>query len=135
MGEKWRNVEMVDSIMSVLKFIFMGLSDEKTAPSVMKIIQLFAKLSVVISCCYIFTSFFFQYEKANIDTFNSQLKIATEEVKGLEKELSSFNNEQGILKSEQIEIKNEQNKLRTSMLEHEKRLTRLEVIQNKLRSR
>lgn len=135
MGEKMGGCKMLEGILSVLKFIFMGLSDEKTSQNMMKFLILSAKASVVVASCYIFTSSYFKYEKANIDSFNKQILIATQQVKDLEKELSGLNNEIGVLKSEMLETRDEQNKIRTTILEHEKRLTRVEVIQNKLRSR
>ena len=123
-----------DEIAETAREVISGFSNEKAAPWIM--ISIFGVICVALA--YIFSPIYKDLEQQKhesdkyiIDTFNSQLKNTTATIMKFDATLVNVNNNLSNLKTQIEDTRTEQKNIRESIKEHERRLTRIEIMLGK----
>ena len=125
-----------EDIAAVTKELVAGMGNEKTAPGILKVSYFVGTVILIIAALYILVPYFIQKSKNNsegdryaIDTFINQLKATTDTVRQFDNSIANVNSKLSIMDSKIDETKSEQNNLKHTLSEQEKRITKLEVLE------
>lgn len=125
-----------EDIAAATKEFVAGMGNEKTAPGIRSVIYFIGSVILIIGVVYFTVPYFIQSNKNDaegnkyvIDSFNNQLKMTTDTVRQFDNSIATVNSNLGIIKSQLDETKSEQNNIKHTLNDHEKRISKLEVLE------
>lgn len=128
--------ESKEDIAAATKEIVSGIGNDKSGPRLVNIIYFIGIIIFVIGVCYVVLPYYTEKNKEDternkyaIDTFNKELKETTDTIIKFDNSIANVNSSLSIQKSQIDETKSEQNEIKHTLSEHEKRITKLEVLE------